>query len=71
MATITSETKVVYVPMLRQIIKYSDFFVEEGPECRTEDEAIAEGKEMLARKIDETGKDYYVRIEHLIVPIYK
>ena len=68
MSHLTSNSKVVYVPVLKDL---EDIVCSDSCECISFEEAVFEGQTMLQHYIDTEHKYYYVTIETRIVPIYE
>lgn len=68
MSSLTSETKVIYLPVLYD---YAEEIIDEGSEWFTETEACVEGKQMVAEYIEQHNEYCYVIVECRVEPVYK
>ena len=68
MSSITTNTKIVWVPLL---FDEDDHLINEGNEHDAKEGALYEGIERAKAYISNTGSYCYAEIRHRVVPIYK
>ena len=72
MSHLTSDTREVWVPVYYALSPGgAPVFIEDGPECVREEDAVAEARDWVSQCVDIYGTYHFAKIEHRIEPTYK